>query len=687
MALHSRQVTEEAAAVQPEVPEYFNASDNDVIPGKAPSIDTPVPESSSLLSHPFLEPETTPASPSTPEPDHDAPASVSSLPEMEVPEPRKTSPEASQADPPPAPVLGEALPVVEPEHEDVGLPETGLGPQPEMTAKEAEQARGQDNIDSPIGMASPTSEATAINPEDGKSTSPPIHEEERLDPVEDHEYDELQELSTSPISEHSPLRPIIQIPKQARDEEQESIDPEDEMDAKENGPEEEDPIEEEEGLSLWSVRAPPSTSAPRAGVAMRMKDRRGLRLEDSLPVLASQASQSSEPVEPSSQGPTRRSGRLAQRPASSQGRTTATTSATPEVDAETERNTTPVVTRATSKRRGRLTEEEKARRAAEKERAKEEKERIRQEKLAAKEVEKMEKERVKQEREAEKVKTVEKGRVGAKSPKQSDGSAIPSASVKSAATEHSSLNDVEDASLSATGPSTISHAQDKEQGDDPLQASSAQWAAIPQSSLSQPSESSLVDQLRPSSPEDTSAPEVPASPSKDLLPPSSPEAPLLSQVAALDESQQHLIARHPLFLPGSSQFPNASQYTSQQKEDSESSASDGEEDQVSPKNPRPSLRARVPPAPAFRRLSQLANSEVSLLSPTPPTPIVHSVVSTRSRVPPKLRKLPSDTEDESSSEASDSDDSSTKKSYIPKSRRAGAPKTRSQKGGLFQSFR
>lgn len=172
MALHSRQVTEEAAAVQPEVPEYFNASDNDVIPGKAPSIDTPVPESSSLLSHPFLEPETTAASPSTPEPDHDAPASVSSLPEMEVPEPRKTSPEASQADPPPAPVLGEALPVVEPEQEDVGIPETGLGPQPEMTAKEAEQARSQDNIDSRIGMASPTSEATAINPEDGKSTSP-----------------------------------------------------------------------------------------------------------------------------------------------------------------------------------------------------------------------------------------------------------------------------------------------------------------------------------------------------------------------------------------------------------------------------------------------------------------------------------------------------------------------------------
>lgn len=201
----------------------------------------------------------------------------------------------------------------------------------------------------------------------------------------------------------------------------------------------------------------------------------------------------------------------------------------------------------------------------------------------------------------------------------------------------------------------------------------------------------MVDQLRPSSPENTPAPEAPAPSSKECLPPSSPEVALASQVTSLNESQETPITRHPLFLPGSSQFPNASQYASQQQEDSESSATEDEDDEdedeeASPKKFKPELRARIPPVPTYRRLSQLASSQVSLFSPAPSTPTPPSVVSNRSRIPPKLRNAPSDTDDESSSEASDSEDNK-KKSHIPRARRAGAPTTRARKGGLLQSFR
>ncbi|THH03753.1 hypothetical protein EW146_g10351 [Bondarzewia mesenterica] len=313
-------------------------------------------------------------------------------------------------------------------------------------------------------------------------------------------------------------------------------------------------------------------------------------------------------------------------------------------------------------RRGRLTEEEKARRAAEKE----EKIRIREQRAKQRQAEKEEKIRQK---EAEKAERAEKAK---QREAEKEKKARIAREKKAAKTRGSVPLPV------STQPSASTATTSTVQREIPLEvplglasktrdpASLAKWTSIIPASSPSPS-SPAVDQLRSTSPMldhevDASQTAVPA------LPPSS-DIPFESTQEMTQE-----IFQTPLFFPGSSQFPTVAS-----RRGGLPAASESEDEEPITRRPRVSAR-KLAVAP-YRRLTQLASQDTLFSSPSPAPS--HPLRAAGNKV---KQPVEDDEDDDEESSASDSN-SDAPQSYIPKHRQAGAATRARKRSGLFGRLR
>ncbi|EED79190.1 predicted protein [Postia placenta Mad-698-R] len=460
-----------------------------------------------------------------------------------------------------------------------------------------------------------------------------------------------------------------------------------------NSPED-DPIEDgpTPPPSERQLSVPPSLATPRLGTARSMKDRHGqiAGSQDELPVLASVMFESvpqSTPAPHTSTQPETCPDTVARRTRNATRRSGSTTAMLPPPVPATPALAPPPAPALAPKPRGRqrLTEQEKAKRAAEKKRVMEEK---KAEKAALKAAKDAEKAAAKAAKDAEKArKQGEKKKAGGPTKAEAATAAPP--------------NEATSTSVSVAGPDVEASTP-----------STHGWTVLPVTatpSLMDHGSSVMVDELQPSSP-----PQSPLAPfsslvDKTLVPTqddSLSASPGPSQAGSVPHPAEGLSAAKssashsdevipdsdpPLFFPSDSQHPTPYIGTqprrdalSQQSIDH--SGSDNEADMTA-SMPKPHLRSRrYAAAEPYRRLSdidhqtlfssQSINNSMSFsLTPAPKPKPKPSGLATRA--------------DESESDSDDdeeSDDSNAaNRSHIPRDRMAGAG-VKKKKSGLLASF-
>ncbi|KAI0958229.1 hypothetical protein AcV7_004102 [Taiwanofungus camphoratus] len=452
---------------------------------------------------------------------------------------------------------------------------------------------------------------------------------------------------------------------------------------------------------------PPPLSTPKLGTAKRMKDRHGkLPGSDSLPVLASVFSEAlaqSTPAPTSKRGqsPTTQDVSAAfQNKFSEEGVARRTRMATRKSTPITSMPPPPTPLPAPApKRKGRQSEEEKARKAAERKAEKDRKaaeRKAEREKVAAEK--KAEKEKIaaekKAKRDAEKAEKVlaKKGGKGGKS-----ALSVAPDSKSTAYVAPPILDDTRN-----VVPGTPQPAASEPR---PLVQSVVKWTVLTQDSSLMDADSSAFDELHPSSPPhslpqassslvDEPLHDVAGNMAEDTI--NEGDRTVEVQVSESRKGIQNkddTQMSDPLFLPDSSQYPQVSLIDrespitgARDASPAHSASGSDEEDLRLSKTPAPP-RSWASLAP-FRRLSDLASQQ--LFTPLPVTPDTSFALKPAAAIQNADRRHEDDDEedddedDETDGLGSDSD--ANPQSHIPQERRAGAGVQKKKTSGLLAYF-
>lgn len=548
------------------------------------------------------------------------------------------------------------------------------------TSDPAEVVEGEVKADAPVDVNGPIEgqqgedhevDQVAETPQSSQTVPEEFVAEQHQDASEPHEQDEELKVEIVPVQRRvngrAPAKPSQEDPE-------DPIEPSEDFDAP-PGVEAEDPIELDEAEVPERPTTPPA-SPMKPGQAKRMKDRNGK--------LPSEVQPTSQPVPRSTRASSRQPEATGERaetappalipeedapPESSQTAAPARRSSrTPpqEPSAETSSSSlVPVPEPSAVKRRGRppKSAEEKAMIAAEKEAEKkrkaEEKEQEKQKKAAEKKAAAEEKARLK----AEKATAAKAKKSGAAKKAAADDKAkdVEEPEVEPVSARFAATQPTPETASSAKAPLSA------------LGASAAQWTPLSQASSIPDADTSMVDELRSSTPDAALSAQLNSHQVNEEQPEEEGESQEHDPVQdSEDESptikMPNRPSTQPLFAPSDSQHPDATLYHSSQPIlSSVQQSQQSSQSQEKFKRPAPSFKAQ------FRRLSDIASQELfSPRSPLSSVPMPTQRRQTIATAEDRRASMYGDLANPGSDSSSDSEDEPI--SHIPKHRRAGVQK-------------